>query len=63
MIRLNAFFKVKAGVTTAQVKALADEISRTFDVKMKVIRVTICLRVQPNQVSSFSVNHGRTRLV
>ena len=26
MIRLNAFFKVKAGVTTAQVKALADEL-------------------------------------
>ncbi|MBF1604703.1 MAG: antibiotic biosynthesis monooxygenase, partial [Prevotella sp.] len=26
MIRLNAFFKVKAGVTTAQVKALTDEL-------------------------------------
>lgn len=26
MIRLNAFFKVKAGVTTAQVKELADEL-------------------------------------
>lgn len=26
MIRLNAFFKVKEGVTTAQVKALADEL-------------------------------------
>ena len=26
MIRLNAFFTVKAGVTTAQVKAVADEL-------------------------------------
>ena len=26
MIRVNAFFKVKAGVTTAQVKALTDEL-------------------------------------
>jgi len=26
MIRLNAFFKVKAGVSTAQVKELADEL-------------------------------------
>ena len=28
MIRLNAFFKVKAGVTTAQVKALTDELEK-----------------------------------
>ena len=26
MIRLNVFFKVKAGVTTAQVKALTDKL-------------------------------------
>ena len=62
MIRLNAFFKVKAGVTTAQVKALTDELVE-LSRKDEGIRVTICLRAQPNQVSSCSVKHGRTRLV
>ena len=62
MIRLNAFFKVKAGVTTAQVKALTDELVE-LSRKDEGNKGYDCLRAQPNQVSSCSVKHGRTRLV
>ena len=62
MIRLNAFFKVKAGVTTAQVKALADELVE-LSRKDEGNKGYDLFESTTNQVSSFSVNHGRTRLV